>query len=75
MDRVNADTGNRKKRVRPNDREYNTAVYLLRCAELGLHDNDLEFLTYGMVLDMMTEKSNDTAEYKELAQQNDFDKF
>ena len=75
MDRVHADDVHTKKRVRPNDREYNTAVYLLRCAELGLHDNDLEFLTYGMVLDMMTEKTNDTAEYKELAQQNDFDKF
>ena len=50
-------------------------MYLLRCAELGLHDDDMEHLTYGMVLDMMTEKNNDTAKYHEVATQTDFDKF
>ena len=47
----------------------------MRCTELGLHDNDLESLTYGMVIDMMTEKGNDEIKYKELATQDDFDKF
>lgn len=75
MDRIHTDNVNLKKRVRPNDREYNTAVYLLRCAELGLHDDDLEHLSYGMVLDIITEKNNDAAEYKEVATQTDFDKF
>lgn len=65
----------RKKKVRPTEREYNTALYLLRCTELGLHDQDLESLTYGMVIDMLTEKGNDGVEYKEVATQDDFDKF
>jgi len=48
---------------------------LLRCAELGLSDDDLEHLTFGMVLDMLTEKANDNCTYRELANQNDFDRF
>lgn len=64
-----------KKRLRPSEREYNTAVYLLRCAELGLNDYDMENLTYGMVIDMMTEKANDEVKYREVATQGDFDKF
>ena len=75
MGQFNGDTLTPKKRVRPNDREYNTAVYLLRCSELGLSDADMEFLTYGMILDMTTEKANDTATYREVAQQTDFDRF
>lgn len=75
MVNVNGDTLNRKKKVRPTERPYNTAVYLLRCAELGLCDDDMECLTYGMVLDMNTEKSNDGVTYREVAQQTDFDKF
>jgi len=36
---------------------------------------DLEDLDMGMVLDMMTEKSNDAEDYPTLATQSDFDKF
>ena len=61
--------------MRPTEREYNTALYLLRCAEIGLSDADMETLTYGMILDIMTEKTNDGANYREVAQQRDFDKF
>ena len=61
--------------MRPSAREYNTAVFLLRCVELGLSDIDMEELSYGMVLDMLTEKTNDDIKYDELAQQSDFDKF
>jgi hypothetical protein len=36
---------------------------------------DLDFLTVGMVNDMFTEKSNDSYEYKQIANQSDFDNF
>jgi len=36
---------------------------------------DLDFLTVGMVNDMFTEKSNDSYDYKQLATQDDFDRF
>lgn len=37
--------------------------------------NDLEDLTVGMVADMMTEKANDSYDWKQIATQEDFDKF
>lgn len=48
---------------------------MLRCAELHLSDDDMEHMTYGMILDMTTEKSNDSETYRQVAQQSDFDKF
>lgn len=36
---------------------------MLRCAELGLHSDDLEELSIGMVMDMLTEKANDREHY------------
>ena len=36
---------------------------------------DLEHLSVGMVNDMFTEKSNDNYEYKQVADQSDFDRF
>lgn len=36
---------------------------------------DLDQLSFGMVLDMFTELSNDDYKYKEVATQADFDKF
>lgn len=50
-------------------------LYLLRAFQMGLHMADLEALSYGQVLDMMTESVNDGAEYKQLATQEDFDRF
>ena len=52
-----------------------TALFLLRCIEVGLTLNDLDDLTIGMVNDMFIEKSNDNYEWKEIATQSDFDKF
>jgi hypothetical protein len=42
---------------------------------MGLTMNDLENLSYGDVVDMMIEAGNDGADYKELATQEDFDRF
>lgn len=52
-----------------------TALYLLRCVELGLSMDDLSSLTMGMVFDMWTERGNDDVEYPYLATQEDFDAF
>jgi hypothetical protein len=35
----------------------------------------LDLLTIGMVYDMLAEHSNDSCNYKELATQDDFDRF
>ena len=52
-----------------------TAFFLLRCVELGLSMEDLNVLTYGMVLDMFSEGSNDNYDYPVRATQQDFDTF
>ena len=52
-----------------------TPLFLLRCLEIGLSMKDLEDLTIGMVMDIWTEKGNDSATYDNLATQEDFDKF
>lgn len=52
-----------------------TALYYLRCVQLGLSLSELDFLEYGFVLDMMTESANDGYKYKQVATQSDFDKF
>lgn len=52
-----------------------TALFLLRCSELGLSMADLDDLSVGMVNDMFVEKSNDGYDWKELATQEDFDNF
>ena len=58
-----------------------TALFLLRCVELGISIRDLDLLTIGMVIDMMVEKGNDSVEENSergavrIAQQRDFDAF
>ncbi|WP_169439103.1 hypothetical protein [Ligilactobacillus ceti] len=52
-----------------------TPLFLLRCVELGISINDLDLLTIGIVLDIWTEKANDSVKYKKVASQSDFDKF
>ena len=42
---------------------------------MGLRLSDLDALDYGFILDMITESSNDDYKYKELASQEDFDRF
>ena len=52
-----------------------TALFLLRCLEIGIGIKDLDLLTIGMVLDIWTEKGNDTVKYARVAGQEEFDKF
>jgi len=54
----------------------NTAIYLLRCVQLGLSISDLELLEIGMVFDVFTEAQNDNWDgWCHKATQADFDKF
>lgn len=52
-----------------------TPLFLLRCIQLGLSIAELDLLTIGLVNDMYAESRNDDVKYKEIATQEDFDKF
>lgn len=52
-----------------------TPIYVLRCVQLGLRISELDELDLGFVIDMITELGNDDFKYKEVANQEDFDKF
>lgn len=48
---------------------------MLRCFQIGLHIADLEALSVGTVYDLITEQGNDQYEYRDVANQEDFDNF
>ena len=52
-----------------------TALFMLRCVELGLNIADLDLLTIGSVNDMFNEKSRDSMEWREEATQADMDRI
>ena len=52
-----------------------TALFLLRCVEIGISIRDLDLLTIGMVLEIFTEKGNDDYDYPLIAGQEQFDSF
>lgn len=54
-----------------------TPLFLLRCVQLGIHIGELDLLTIGMVNDMYVESRNDECQdsYRQLAGQEDFDRF
>ncbi|WP_418968446.1 hypothetical protein [Alloscardovia omnicolens] len=52
-----------------------TPLLMLRALEIGIPIADLSLISIGLLLDMWTEKANDTASYKRLATQVDFDRF
>lgn len=53
----------------------NSPLFLLRCCEIGLSMEDLEYLSIGLISDMFTEKDNDDYEYPYVATQADIDKL
>ena len=57
------------------ERQFNTAVFMLRAIQIGLTLPDLDRLEYGEIMDMSIERGNDDCEYRQLATQADFDKF
>lgn len=52
-----------------------TPLFMLRCVQLGLSVRELDLLTIGLVNDMFAEHLNDDYDYKEVASQDDFDRF
>ena len=54
-----------------------TPLFLLRCMEIGISIRDLDLLTIGLVMDLWTEKGNDSAKYNTTitAGQEEFDRF
>lgn len=61
--------------VRQTERPYTTALYILRVLEVGLTLSDLNHLDFGLVMDVLTERMNDGYDYKQLATQEDMDRF
>jgi len=52
-----------------------TALFLLRCVEIGINISELDLLTIGMVLDIWTEKANVGVKYSKVAGQAEFGKL
>lgn len=52
-----------------------TALFLLRCVQVGISIRDLDLITIGTVNDMYVESGNDNCDYDVLATQDDFDAF
>ena len=75
MERRERNTINAQKKSNPIDREFNTAVFLLRCTQIGLSASDLQYLDIGMVKDMLTEAGNDNYDYPRLATKEDMARF
>lgn len=61
--------------MRQTVRESTGAIFMLRCAELGLSDEALSGMTMGMVYDMLIEKANDHEQYPYKATQEDIYAF
>lgn len=57
------------------ERPFTTGLFLLRCYQIGLRVSDLADLEMGMVIDMLIESGNDNEKYRQLATQDDFDRF
>lgn len=53
----------------------NIALYMLRCFQMGLRLIELEELSQGLVMDMITESSNDSYDYPSIANKEDFKRF
>lgn len=75
MDGKHGDDRTAQKKIRPVDRPVTTALLLLRAAQTGIALADLERITMGMFLDMLTEAENDGYDYPFVATQEDFDRL
>ena len=52
-----------------------TALFMLRCLQVGLSLNDLDQIEIGLVNDMFVEMANDHEKWDIKATQKDFDAF
>lgn len=72
---ANRTTAKPKAKQRPTTREPSGAIFMLRCAQLGLSDAALGEMDMGMVYDLLIEQGNDHEKYPYRATQEDFDSF
>lgn len=75
MGRLGAADQRTRKKISPSTREPNGAIFMLRCAELGLSDDALRGMSMGMVFDLLTEQANDSVDYPKKATQEDIERF
>lgn len=61
--------------MRESERPFTTALFLLRCVQLGLSLDDLDRMTVGMVFDIMLERGRDDEEWKDIATEKDIEQF
>lgn len=52
-----------------------TALFLLRCKQVGFTLNEIDELSAGQIFDVFTESNNDSADYARVATQEDFDRL
>lgn len=52
-----------------------TALFLLRCKQVGFTLEELDLLNVGAIYDVFTESGNDSEHYDPIATQEDFDNF
>jgi hypothetical protein len=57
------------------ERPSSTALIVLRAVQIGLKLDDLDCLSLGMIYDILTEAANDDYNWKQIATQDDFDRF
>ena len=75
MGRKHQDPQLHKKKQRKTERNSSAALFLLRATQLGLTMEDLNNVSYGMVMDMYFEYANDKEDYDEIASQEDMNNF
>ncbi len=64
-----------KKRLKPKDREFTTALFALRAKQAGYSLDELSALSIGFVNEILIESNNDSYDYPEKADQGDIDSF
>ena len=52
-----------------------TALFLLRCKQVGFTLDEIDNLSAGQIFDVFTESKNDNEDYAQLATQDDFDRL
>ena len=52
-----------------------TALFTLRCKQVGFSLDELDTISVGQVLDIFTESGNDNYKYPQLASQEDYDRL
>ena len=75
MGKIHKDSQDTKKKGRLTERKMTTALFTLRCIQLGLRLDDLDRMEIGEIYDLFTENANDDYNYAEIATQEDFDAF